>query len=309
MRVIQRRGQREPFAGELVVSLLVASAILLIVFFVNETRTPEPMLDLNLFRIPAFVGVSAVAFTLAASIFAMFLYLTLYLQDNLGYSPLAAGARFLPLTLLAFAVAPLAGRLSVRVRSRWLLSIGMVLIAGGLFAMSQASPASSWTVLLPGFILCGAGIGTVNPVLASGAISVVQPQHSGMASGANNTFRQVGIATGIAVLGAIFQSQIVTHTSTALQKSDVGLAVLHRGGSQLNAALSAGQVHEVAQRVPSQNARDALTQAYHLGFSTTLNHLMELGAVVAFVGVLCALVLVRQRDFVVPTGSGGGGAA
>jgi EmrB/QacA subfamily drug resistance transporter len=303
------RGNALGWGSTTIVSLFVASAVLMIVFFVNEARTPEPMLDLNLFRIPAFVGVSAVAFTLAASIFAMFLYLTLYLQDDLGYSPLAAGARFLPLTLLAFAVAPLAGRLSVRVRSRWLLGVGMVLIAGGLLAMSQTSPASSWTVLLPGFILCGAGIGIVNPVLASGAISVVQPQHSGMASGANNTFRQVGIATGIAVLGAIFQSQIVTHTSAALKQSDIGLVVLHRGGPQLNAALSAGEVHEVARHVPLASAREALMQAYHVGFSTTLNHLMELGAVVAFVGVLCALVLVRQRDFVVPAGSGGGAAA
>jgi predicted MFS family arabinose efflux permease len=291
------------------VSLLVASGALMVVFFVNEVWTPEPMLDLNLFRIPAFIGVSAVAFTLAASIFAMFLYLTLYLQDDLGYGPLAAGARFLPLTLLAFAVAPVAGRLSVRVRSRWLLGVGMLLIAGGLLSMSQTSPSSSWTVLLPGFILCGAGIGTVNPVLASGAISVVQPQRSGMASGANNTFRQVGIATGIAVLGAIFQNQIVTQTAASLQRSTIGLAVLHRGGSQLDAALSAGEVHEVAQRVPVQSARDALTQAYHVGFSASLNHLMELGAVVCFVGVLCALVLVRQRDFVVPTEAGGGGVA
>jgi EmrB/QacA subfamily drug resistance transporter len=303
------RGNALGWGSATIVSLLVASGALMVVFFVNEVWTPEPMLDLNLFRIPAFIGVSAVAFTLAASIFAMFLYLTLYLQDDLGYGPLAAGARFLPLTLLAFAVAPVAGRLSVRVRSRWLLGVGMLLIAGGLLSMSQTSPSSSWTVLLPGFILCGAGIGTVNPVLASGAISVVQPQRSGMASGANNTFRQVGIATGIAVLGAIFQNQIVTQTAASLQRSTIGLAVLHRGGSQLDAALSAGEVHEVAQRVPVQSARDALTQAYHVGFSASLNHLMELGAVVCFVGVLCALVLVRQRDFVVPTEARGGGVA
>ena len=86
----------------------------------------------------------------------------------------------------------------------------MLIVTGGLFLMGTTDPTSNWTVLLPGFILGGIGIGVVNPVLASGAVSVVQPQRTGMASGANNTFRQVGIATGIAVLGAVFQSQIVS---------------------------------------------------------------------------------------------------
>jgi hypothetical protein len=258
------------------------------------------MLDLGLFKIPAFVGVSVVAFTIASSIFAMFLYLTLYIQDDLGFSPLAAGIKFLPLTLLAFAVAPLSGRLLVRVQSRYLLGVGMLFITGGLLAMSRTTPTSAWTVLLPGFILCGIGIGTVNPALANGAIAIVQPQRSGMASGANNTFRQVGIATGIAVLGAVFQSQIVSHTTAALNNTADGVEVLRHGGSALHGALSAGQVQQAAQHIPFAGARTALTNAYHVGFSTTLNHLMMIGAVVALVGAIGAVVLVRQRDFVVP---------
>ena len=160
------------------------------------------MLDLGLFKIPAFVGLSVVAFTLAASIFAMFLYLTLYIQDDLGYGPLAAGVRFLPITLLIFFVAFFAGRLTVRVQSRYLLGVGHAA------RHRRAAPDGDDP---PGLDLDRAaarlhrrpasGIGIVNPVLASGAVSVVQPQRSGMASGANNTFRQVGIATGIAVLG------------------------------------------------------------------------------------------------------------
>jgi hypothetical protein len=242
-----------------------------------------------------------VAFTLAASIFAMFLYLTLYIQDNLGYGPFAAGVRFLPLTLVTFFVAFFAGRLTVRIQSRFLLGIGMLFVAGGLLLMSDTHANSSWTVLLPGFIVCGIGIGAVNPVLASGAISVVQPQRSGMASGANNTFRQVGIATGIAVLGAIFQSQILAHTTAALNKTATGHHVLHQGGAQLQAAMSAGEVRQLASGIPLQ-ARNALLQAYHSGFSVTLNHLMEIAAIVAFVGVVAAFALVRQRDFIVPTG-------
>jgi EmrB/QacA subfamily drug resistance transporter len=298
------RGNDLGWSSATIVSLFVASALLMIVFFVNELRAADPMLDLGLFRIPAFVGISVVAFPLTASIFAMFLYLTLYIQDDLGFGPLPAGIRFLPITLLSFVVAPFAGRLTVRVQSRYLLGVGMLLVTGGLLLMGTTHPDSAWTVLLPGFIACGVGIGTVNPVLASGAISVVQPQRSGMASGANNTFRQVGIATGIAVLGAVFQSQIVAHTSAALGKTAYGLEVLRRGGAQLQAAMSAGEVHQVARSFPIPAARSALVNAYHVGFSATLNHLMDIGAVVAFVGALCAFSLVRQRDFVVPTGAG-----
>ena len=264
----------------------------MVAFFVNERFTGDPMLDLGLFKIPAFVGLSTVAFCLAASIFAMFLYLTLYIQDNLGYGPLAAGIRFLPMTLLIFFTSFFAGRLTVRLQSRLLLGIGMLFVTGGLLLMATTHPNSTWTVLLPGFLVSGFGVGIVNPVLASGAVSVVQPQRSGMASGANNTFRQVGIATGIAVLGAVFQSQIVAHTTAALGKSrPTAPQVLRHGGAQLQGAMAAGGVRQAAASFPA-GARNALLGAYHSGFSITLNHLMEIGAVVAFVGALSA---VRPR--------------
>ncbi len=216
------RGNDDGWGSSKIIGLFIAAAVLLLIFFVNEARSKDPMLPLSLFRKPAVVGVSFVAFCMSASIFAMFLYLTFYLQDALGNGPLGAGVRYLPLTLLSFFVAYGAGQLTVRMQSRYLLGGGMLLIAIGLFLMSHTHANSGWTVLLPGFIVCGAGIGMVNPVLASASISVVPPQESGMASGTNNTFRQVGIATGIAVLGAIFQSQIVSHTRTALQASPLG---------------------------------------------------------------------------------------
>jgi EmrB/QacA subfamily drug resistance transporter len=300
------RGNDEGWSSATIVGLLVGAVVLMAVFIANEKRSRDPMLDLELFKRPAFVGVAMVAFAIAASIFAMFLYLTLYIQDNLGYGPFPAGLRFLPLTVLAFAVAPFAGRLTVRIHSRYLLGTGMLLIAGGMLLMAFTHPNSTWTVLLPGFIVAGFGIGMVNPVLASVAISVVEPQRSGMASGANNTFRQVGIATGIAVLGAVFQSQIVGHTSGVLTQSAAGRQVLHQGGAQLTAAMSSGEVRQAAASIPSA-ARAALLHAYHIGFSTTLNHLMIIGAIVAFIGALGGYGLVRQRDFVVPAGAGGGG--
>jgi EmrB/QacA subfamily drug resistance transporter len=297
------RGNDDGWASSKIVGLFIASAVLMLIFFINEIRSKDPMLPLPLFRKPAVVGVSFVAFCMSASIFAMFLYLTFYLQDALGNGPLGAGVRYLPLTLLSFFVAYGAGQLTVRMPSRYLLGGGMLLIAIGLFLMSHTHANSGWTVLLPGFIVCGAGIGMVNPVLASAAISVVPPEESGMASGTNNTFRQVGIATGIAVLGAIFQSQIVSHTRASLASSPLGQGVLQGGGPTLNAALSGGGVRPVASHLPSPLANELIT-AYQSGFSTTLNHLMLIACVVALIGSVAGSVLVRQRDFVVPTGAG-----
>src|SRR5207244_10933157 len=109
--------------------------------------------------------------------------------------------------LLAFVTAPIAGRLSARAPVRLLLGVGMGLVGVALLLMHGVTPSSHWTTLLPGFIVGGVGIGMVNAPLASTAVSVVEPRRAGMASGINNTFRQVGIATGVAGLGAIFQSQ------------------------------------------------------------------------------------------------------
>jgi EmrB/QacA subfamily drug resistance transporter len=292
------RGNDEGWGSSTIVGGLIGSSVLLVVFVIAEWRQADPMLDLTLFRRPAMVGASLVAFTLSSSIFAMFLYLTLFLQDDLGYGPLAAGIRFLPITLLAFLVAPLAGKLSVRINARYLLGTGLFLVAIGLLLMSTIHTSSGWTVLVPGFIVTGFGIGMVNPVLASAAVSVVPPERSGMASGSNNTFRQVGIATGIAALGAVFQSQIQHTTTAALRTSAAGQELLTRGGAALKGALAGGGVREAAAAIPSAAARTALLHAYRVGFASTLDHLMIIGAVVAALGSLGAFALIRQRDFV-----------
>ena len=292
------RGNDDGWSSSLIVGLLVGAAVLLSVFLVAEWRQADPMLDLTLFKRPAMVGVSLSAFTLSASIFALFLYLTLYIQDDLGFGPLAAGVRFLPLTVLAFIVAPIAGKLTVRIQTRYLLGTGLFLIAVGCLLMATTHADSTWTVLLPGFIVAGIGIGTVNPVLASSAISVVPPQRSGMASGANSTFRQVGIATGIAGLGSVFQSQIQQHTLAALRSTPAGQGVITHGGTAVESAILGGAVHRAAAAIPSGAARAALLDAYRTGFSATLDTLMVIGAVIALLGSIGAFVLVRQRDFV-----------
>jgi EmrB/QacA subfamily drug resistance transporter len=201
------RGNAWGWSSGKTVGFFVAAVVLLAAFVANELRTRYPMLDVRLFRKPAFTGVQIVAFTLSSAMFSQFLYLALYLQNLLKYSPLQAGLRFLPLSLVSFVAAPVAGRLSARIPFRILLAAGMGLIGVALLLMHGITASSHWTTLLAGFIVGGIGIGTVNAPLASASVSVVEPRQAGMASGTNNTFRQVGIATGIAGLGAILQAK------------------------------------------------------------------------------------------------------
>ena len=180
------------------------------------------MLDLTLFRKPAFNGVSAVAFCLSAGMFAMFLYLTIYLQGVLGYEPLQAGLRFLPLSVLSFVVAPIAARLGERIPARVILGTGLATVGVGLLLMRGLGPDSEWTALLAGLIVAGVGIGITNPGIGSAAIAVVPVAKAGMGSGINTTFRQVGIATGVAALGAVFQSRVDSRLAEVLPRRPEG---------------------------------------------------------------------------------------
>jgi EmrB/QacA subfamily drug resistance transporter len=254
--------------------LFAAAAVLLAAFAVVELRRRSPMLDLGLFRKPTFTAAQLVAFSISSAMFSQFLYLTLYLQNVLGLSPIGAGVRFLPLSLLSFVTAPVAGRLSARLPVRILFGVGMGLVGVSLLLMHGITPSSDWTTLLPGFVVGGVGIGMVNAPLASTAVSVVEPRRAGMASGTNNTFRQVGIATGIAALGAIFQSRIQ--------------AALHvpAGAAQ---AVAAGHFPASA---------DGGRELARAAFVSGLNRILLVAAVVAFAGALIGLAFVRGRDLV-----------
>jgi EmrB/QacA subfamily drug resistance transporter len=220
-------GNDRGWTSALILGLAAGAVVLLVAFVASQARGETTMVDLSLFKRPAFVGAQTTAFAISSSMFAMFLYLTLYLQNILGLSPLKTGLVFLPLSVVSFFAAPASGRLSTRVPIRYLLGIGLALNAVAMWSMSRVSATSHWTVLLPGFIVGGIGIGLVNAPLASTAVSTVRQERAGMASGINNTFRQLGIATGIAALGAIFASKVdprsfSPHAGAAAHASFVG---------------------------------------------------------------------------------------
>jgi EmrB/QacA subfamily drug resistance transporter len=280
------RGNEQGWTSATTVLELVGAAVLLVAFIVAEARRRDPMLDLSLFRKPAFAGVSIVAFALSAGMFSMFLYLTLYIQNGLRFTPFETGVRFLPLTVVSFFAAAMSGRLVHRVPPRLLFAAGLGLVGIGLALMHGITPSSKWTHLLPGFLIAGAGVGLTNPVIAQVAVGVVEPERSGMAAGINNTFRQVGIATGIAGLGAIFQSRVESKAQSLLTAGGI------RGS----------QAHQIAHAIATQRGgggvgQAAAAHAAQVAFISALNDILVVGAVVAFAGAVLGLLLVRSSDF------------
>ncbi len=284
------RGNPEGWGSPLILGCLVGAVALLAAFIAIEARSDHPMLDLTLFRKPAFNGVSAVAFGLSAGMFAMFLYLTIYMQGVLGFSPLEAGLRFLPLTVLSFIASPIAGALSHRIPIRVLLGVGLATVGAGLLLMHGVNAASEWTALLAGFLLAGVGIGITNPGIGQAAIAVVPVEKAGMGSGINTTFRQVGIATGVAALGAIFQSRVDAKLAELLPRAPDGLGeIVASGGSRAAAALAPPGLH------------DRIVQASNEAFTSGFNEIIMIAAVLSFVGAALGFFLVRSRDFVQST--------
>ena len=159
--------------------------------------------------------------------------------------------------------------------------------------MLFVSERTSWVVLLPGLLVGGAGWGAVNPIAAEGALSSVPAEHSGMASGINNTFRQVGIATGIAALGAIFQSSLATQLAPKLAGTPFA-AHIH----QIAHAVAAVGAREVVGRVPAPR-RAETTLVIHSAFAHSMNDILLVAGLVALTTAVLALVLIRGRDFVV----------
>src|SRR5580700_5924569 len=274
-----------------VIGCLAAGVALLAAFLWAERRVAHPMFDLSLLRVPTFTGGSIAAFAMNGSLYAMLLYFVIYLQDILGYSALQAGLRLAVISLAQLVTATIAGRLSDRVPARWLVGPGLLIVGIGLILMTGLSGTSSWTHLIPGFIVSGFGSGLVNPPLASTAIGVVPPHQAGMASGANSTFRQIGVATGIAALGSVFVSAMQSQLTSALPPPLAGSA------RTIAAAVRQGSVGHVLASVPAAD-RAATALALRASFASGLNDLLYITAALALAGGVCAVLLIRGQDFV-----------
>ena len=283
------RGNAEGWGSAIIVGSLVAAALLLTAFVLIERRSPKAMFDLSLLRNRSFVGVSIGAFALSAGMFSLFLYLTLWFQNGLRYSPLEAGLRFLSLTLLSFFIAPISGRLSSRISPGILMGLGLTFVGVGILTMRAVDGDSEWTVMLPGFVLAGIGIGMTNPPLASTAVSVVDVRRAGMASGINSTFRQVGIAVGVAGWGAAMAALVEHHVRDSVDE------LARQAGQAPPTAIPDGEA--LTQGAPA--LVDALPgghATYLDAYTTSLDVIFLCAGIGSLLAAAACVLLIRKSD-------------
>ena len=252
----------------------------------------NPMFDLSLFRVPTFDGGLIAAFCMNGSLFSMLLYLVLYLQYALGYSALQTGLRLLLISGPTLVTATVAGRLSERVPVRWLIGPGLLLVGAGLFLMTGLTGTSSWTHLIPGFIVSGAGAGFVNPPLASTAIGVVEPSRAGMASGRQHHVPADRHRREHRRPGHHLQRVVATRPRPP---SGAG-ATTEGPRPQIVNAVRQGQTGSTFGTIP-RALRGQLEDAIKSSFASGINNLLYVTGALALVGAVCSLLLIRNRDF------------
>jgi len=201
------RGNALGWTSPVIVALTASGVVALGGFVAIERSARAPMLDLRLFRNRTFSGATLAIAVLAGATFGSFVYLSLYLLNVQGRAPAEAGLVLAPLAVVSFVVSALAGRASGRLSLRVALSGGLVLCAGGMLLLRGLQPDSTWLRMLPGLLVIGAGTGLVNPLATFAHLGVLPPAHGGLASALNNTARQVGLAVGVAGLGALLEAR------------------------------------------------------------------------------------------------------
>ncbi len=279
------RGNDEGWGSALILGLFGGAAALLLAFILIERRADQPQLDLGLFRRPTTAGASLGILAIAISVFAMLTYLVFYIQNALGYSPFETGLRLFPLTVASFFCAAAAGRLADRVPVRFLIAAGLILAGLGLLLTRRIDPSSDWTALLLGGVFIGAGAGTVNPSVAAAALGAAPVAKSGMASGLNSTFRLLGVAIGVAALGALLEGRVTDRLGELLPDAPNGLADVVSTG---NVAAASNAAPPASQEQVATAAKDA--------FVYGMDAILLAAALIAFAGAALVLLLVRQRD-------------
>jgi EmrB/QacA subfamily drug resistance transporter len=191
-----------------ILGLFAVAIVGFAVFVALERRQRVPMLDVSLFRQRTFAGANTAMLLTTFAMFGMLFFLSLYMQNVLGYSATQAGAAFLPMTVMITLVAPTAGRLSDRVGSRWLMSGGLTLVGIALLLFSRLDVQSSYVMILPALIVAGLGLSLAMTPTTAAVMASVPVDKAGVGSGVLNSFRQVGGSLGIAVIGAIVTARI-----------------------------------------------------------------------------------------------------
>jgi EmrB/QacA subfamily drug resistance transporter len=247
-----------------VLGLLVVSVLAFAAFVAIERRVKAPMVQFELLSDRNFLGAVVVALIITFAMMGVFFFLALYMQNILHYSPLEAGVRFLPSTLMIVAIAPISGRLADRFGPRWLIAGGLTLVTASLLVFTQLAVDSTYTDLLPGFMLLGVGIAMTMSPMTTAAMNAVPVQKAGIASGVLSMFRMVGGSLGIAVTGAIFQSSLGTSDFALATPQDfvdaLNVAMLVSAGVAITgAAVAALTIRAKGRQIAPEVAEAALS--------------------------------------------------
>ncbi len=197
------RGNTDGWGSAAIIAELIGGLVLLMAFVAVERRSPVPMLPLDLFHRRDFTAAQVAAFAISASFFALYLYMTLYLQDTLHLSPLDAGLVYMPGSVLLFVASGTSAQLAERSTPGRLVALGLTLVSTGLVLMTMTGSRSAWTAILPGDLLVCLGTGVLNPALGAIALGAASDANSGLLAGVNDAFRQGGLAIGVAAFGAL----------------------------------------------------------------------------------------------------------
>jgi hypothetical protein len=259
---------------------LALAAVALALFVARELRAEQPMFDLRLLRRPSFLGILLAAVALSLSAFGSLVCVSIWLQTVLGLGAISAGLVTLPLSGLAFVVAGgLGGRLH-GASPRWIIASGLALIGVGDLLMAGLDGGSDWPSVLPGMAAVGLGVGLMSPTLVSTGMAAVPEERGGMAAGAINTGRQLGLAVGIAVLGSVFSHR-------------VGDALAGTPGERAADAVTGGGAQGVLRGAPA-GARGALDDAIHQAVGTGLGTVMLVAGLIGVLAAVAVAVLLRE---------------
>ena len=273
-----------------VILLLAASAIAIVSFFPIELRAKAPMVDFTFFRSRTFLGTNVVAFIVSFAMLAQFFFLALYMQNFLHYSPLATGIRFLPSTLVIIVMGPIAGRLTDRIGPRPLMTGGLLTVGLALFIQSRMTVHTGYGLMLPGFILMGAGMGLVMSPMSTAAMNAVDRTKAGVASGVLSMSRMVGGTFGVAIMGALVAAIGRSNLDTSLPHVPAAIR------AKLAGSLSGGGA--TGHHAPAQ-----IVSAVHHAFISALSTGLTVGAAAVVIGAVVAFTLIAPKRASVPASS------
>ena len=275
----------------LIVSSLFGFVVLLAAFLVWEMRNPKAMMPLTLFRIPAFSAGNAVAFSVSLGMFATFFFLSLYMQTIRGYTAFGAGVRFLPMTLVIIATAPLAGQYAQKHGSRIPMTYGLLLASGGLFVLSRLSVDTPYLLMLPVFAIMGHGMGATMAPMTAAVMNAVGHERAGLGSAMTNTSREVGGVFGIALLGTV----LTTRLRGALEPALAQIGLPPEQQAVVAAAAGRGRIDPELLRTLSPEQRAAVAEAFRQSFMSGFRVSLFLGGLVLLAGAFVANRFIPGR--------------